>query len=137
MILNISATLSYALISGVRMTGECNGELCGEKGFVLIIISNLFIFSYLVLIILARPRLTNIKFFSVTTFDKTLNVTGRRESLFSDSMDRRDSKLSLGDPSKMLPELEMQDTSRRESSSDLLKYNTMNPDFIHSLPLPK
>lgn len=119
------------------MTGDCNGEICGGKGFVFIIISNLFIFSYLVLTFLARPRLTNIKFFSVTTFDKTLNVTGRRESLFSDSMDRRDSKLSLGDPSKIMPELEMQDTSRRESSSQLLKYNTMNPDCINSLPLPK
>jgi hypothetical protein len=137
LLFDLSATLVFALISGVKIAGDCEDEICGGNGFIVIFVSNLFILAYLAIYSLVRPRITNIKFFSVTTFDKTMNVTGRRDSLYNAQLDLRGNKVMHEVPDSNFSEMELQETSRRGSSAELVKYNTMNPEYANLPPIPK
>lgn len=128
MVLNVIATLVYGLTNEVEFNGECNDKICAGKGYVLFIISNFFLVSYFLIISIVRRKIKQHEYLIVVSMDKTVNITTRRESNLADK--------SLGIPIDD-NSIDNQETSRRGSSSQLLKPNTMNPEYIESLEANK
>lgn len=124
LVLNIAATLVYGIVNEIVFKSECDGDMCAGKGYVMVIISNFFLVGYFVIISIVRRRIKHKEYESVVSMEKTMNISTRRESNLAVKI--------IGIPVEE-SNLEMQDTSRRGSSSQLLKPNTMNPEYIESL----
>lgn len=119
-------------MSEIKVKGSCGDKLCPGSGFYLIVISNIFIAVYWAVDFVSRTRFQVVKYF---VSQKSIASTERRDSGLQDFVidDKTDGK-SLG----IIVNMENvgsgdqgeEDWSRRNSASQLLKFNTMNPEFL-------
>ena len=118
------------------MKGSCGDKLCPDSGFYLIVISNIFIAAYWVIDFVSRTRFKVVQYY---VSQKSVASTERRDSGLQDfAVDDKGDVRSLA----IIGNLENvgngdqgdEDWSRRNSASHLLKFNTMNPEFLSSNP---
>jgi len=133
--LNIIGTLVYGIIAEVKFESECNGGICGSKGYVLIIVSNFFLGFYFLLSLIVQRRIYNTKLSSITFSDRTFNISMKVPYMIGNILS--DDPVKVQENEAKDDNIEGQETSRRSSSSQLLKPNTMNPEYAATLGIPK
>jgi hypothetical protein len=116
---SLSGTLAYVGITGLSFSGSCDENACADGGFVFILISNFFIAGYWVLDFTARKKVQVSKFF---ISPKDYCSTDRRELAVEDEPHVQSENSENDQQDSEAP-------SRRSSESQLLKFNTPNPEY--------